>query len=49
MTTTETIDQKHLEDLERLRAFRLIDDDFFTKCFEGDTDGCQSFEQRGGL
>ena len=38
MTTTETIDQKHLEDLERLRAFRLIDDDFFTKCFEGDTE-----------
>lgn len=38
MTTTERIDQKHLEDLERLRAFRLIDDDFFTKCFEGDTE-----------
>lgn len=38
MTTTETIDQKHLEDLERLRAFWLIDDDFFTKCFEGDTE-----------
>ena len=38
LTTTETIDQKHLEDLERLRAFRLIDDDFFTKCFEGDTE-----------
>lgn len=38
MTTTETLDQKHLEDLERLRAFRLIDDDFFTKCFEGDTE-----------
>lgn len=38
MTTTEKIDQKHLEDLERLRAFRLIDDDFFTKCFEGDTE-----------
>ena len=38
MTATETIDQKHLEDLERLRAFRLIDDDFFTKCFEGDTE-----------
>ena len=38
LSTTETLDQKHLEDLERLRAFRLIDDDFFTKCFEGDTE-----------
>ena len=36
MTTTEQIDQKHQEDLQRLRAFRLLDDDFLTKCFEGD-------------
>lgn len=26
--------QKHEEDLQRLRGFRLLDDDFMTKCFE---------------
>ena len=26
----------HQEDLQRLRGFRLMDDDFLTKCFEGD-------------
>ena len=36
MTTTEQIDQRHQEDLQRLRGFRLLDDDFLTKCFEGD-------------
>ena len=33
---TEQIDQQHQEDLQRLRGFRLLDDDFLTKCFEGD-------------
>ncbi len=37
MTVTEQIDQKHQEDLQRLRNFRLLDDDFLTKCFEGNT------------
>ena len=37
LTVTEQIDQKHQEDLQRLRDFRLLDDDFLTKCFEGDT------------
>lgn len=37
MTVTEQIDQKHQEDLQRLQGFRLLDDDFLTKCFEGDT------------
>ena len=37
MTVTEQIDKKHQEDLDRLRGFRLLDDDFLTKCFEGDT------------
>jgi len=37
LTTTEQIDKKHQEDLQRLREFRLMDDDFLTKCFEGDT------------
>ena len=37
MTVTEQIDQKHQEDLQRLKDFRLLDDDFLTKCFEGDT------------
>ncbi len=27
--------QKHEEDLERLKAFRLMDDDFMTACFDG--------------
>ena len=36
MTITEQIDQKHQEDLQRLRGFCLMDDDFMTKCFEGD-------------
>lgn len=30
--------QKHREDLQRLSRFRLFDDNFLTKCFEGDTD-----------
>lgn len=37
MTTTEAMDRKHQEDLERLRKLRLIDDAFFTKCFDGET------------
>jgi len=37
LTVSEQIDQKHQEDLQRLRGFRLLDDDFFTKCFKGDT------------
>ena len=37
LTVTEQIDQKHQEDLQRLRDFRLLDDDFLTKCFAGDT------------
>ena len=37
MTVTEQINQKHREDLQRLKGFRLLDDDFLTKCFEGDT------------
>jgi len=36
MTTTEEIERRHREDLQRLRNFRLLDDDFLTKCFDGD-------------
>lgn len=36
VTITEQIDQKHQEDLQRLKGFCLMDDDFMTKCFEGD-------------
>ena len=36
MITAETIRQAHEEDLQRIRMFRLLDDDFMTKCFEGD-------------
>ena len=38
LTVTELIDRKHQEDLQRLRGFRLLDDDFLTKCFEGNTE-----------
>ena len=33
--TEETLDfeQKHKEDLQRLRGFRLLDDDFMSKVF----------------
>lgn len=34
---TEQMNLKHEEDLQRLRGFRLLDDDFLTKCFDGDT------------
>lgn len=34
--TPEQIERKHQEDLQRLRGFRLMDDDFMTKCFEGE-------------
>ena len=37
MTVTETMDQKQQEDMARLRQLRLIDDDFFSKCFDNDT------------
>ncbi len=30
-------EQKHLEDLQRLKQFLLLDDDFLTKCFDKDT------------
>ena len=36
MTTTEQIDQQHQKNLQRLRGFRPLDDDFLTKCFEED-------------
>ena len=36
MTITEEIDRRHQEDLQRLRGFRLLDDDFLTKRFEGE-------------
>lgn len=37
LTVREEINRKHKEDLQRLRGFRLLDDDFLTKCFEGNT------------
>ena len=36
MTVSEQIEQRHQEDLQRLRGFRLLDDDFMTKCFESE-------------
>lgn len=37
MTREELAERRHQEDLQRLRGFRLLDDDFLTKCFEGET------------
>ena len=34
---SEQIDRKYAKDLERIKKFCLMDDDFFTKCFEGNT------------
>ena len=36
MNTTETMDKKHKEDMQRLRGMRLFDDVFFTKCFDNE-------------
>lgn len=38
MFTVEKTNQKHEEDLQRLKGFRLLDDDFMTKCFEGNNE-----------
>ena len=34
MSNVRTKEQKHEEMLQRIRGFRLLDDDFMTKCFE---------------
>lgn len=34
LAETRQYDQKHAEDLQRLRGFRLLNDDFLTKVFE---------------
>ena len=41
MTDAQRIQQKHLRDLERLKRLRLLDDDFMTKCFEGEPEAIQ--------
>ena len=41
MTISEQAERKHQEDLQRLRGFRLLDDDFMTKCFDGNTECIQ--------
>lgn len=41
LTTAERNQQKHLEDLQRIKEFRLLDDDFMTKCFEGNIECIQ--------
>lgn len=42
MSKDDKAKQRHLENLERLKNFRLLDDDFMTKCFENDTE-CVEF------
>ena len=39
--TVSTTGRWHEKDLQRLKDFRLMDDDFLTKCFEGETAGIQ--------
>lgn len=34
-------DQQHQEDLQRIRGFRLIDDDFMNACFENNIEGTE--------
>lgn len=41
MTKEEQIAYKHEQDMERLRAFRLMDDDFMTVCFDGSPESVQ--------
>ncbi len=41
LTTAERNQQKHLEDLERIKEFRLLDDDFMTRCFDGNIECIQ--------
>lgn len=41
MLSKELIEQRHKEDLQRLRGFRLIDDDFMTKCFDGNPESIE--------
>ena len=36
-SVTDRDDRRHQEDLERIKGFSLMDDEFMTKCFEGDT------------
>ncbi len=36
-SVTDRDDRHHQEDLERIKGFCLMDDEFMTKCFEGDT------------
>lgn len=41
LLSKELIEQRHREDLQRLRGFRLLDDDFMTKCFEGNPESIE--------
>ena len=45
LTVTQQTDRKHQEVLQRLRGFRLPDDDFLTKCFDRDTAGIEPVMQ----
>ena len=39
--TEEMIERKHQEDLQRIRGFRLLDDDFMSKVFDGNPESIQ--------
>ena len=41
MLTEEMLQEQHEQDLQRLRGFRLFDDVFMTRCFDGDTESIQ--------
>ena len=39
--TEEMIERKHQEDLQRIRGFHLLDDDFMSKVFDGNPESIQ--------
>lgn len=41
MTIVDYKQEQHLKDLERIKNFRLLDDDFMTKCFENNIEATE--------
>ena len=41
MISDEEKEKQHQEDLQRIRGFRLIDDDFMNACFDGYIEGAE--------
>ena len=41
LSTQSQVDKQHQDNLKRIAKFRLIDDIFFKKCFEDNTEGVE--------